>query len=248
MKYKQADPTKETSCKNCIFAIYQDKIQTGCDHNRIEKFGPYVIEVYDDDCEFFVINRLCNYYRPKFWNGGEKNITKAEEESCLSFDILIDVNEMNETYFNRIKSAMQKNIYPNNKYKLYLFHDHSQNAAQKTLIKNLFDSFSNNKCILSIYSNKAEYLDSILSKSKNSYHVILTNLNIDKLEEILTTANNLINIDLKKYIILDYKNTFVISNMAYRMLYRTLYYTYENKIKEFINESKKQKVFIQIKD
>ncbi len=248
MKYKQADPTKETSCKNCIFAIYENKMQIGCDHNRIEKFGSDVIEAYDDDCEFFVINRLCNYYRPKFWNGGEKNITKAEEESCLSFDILIDVNDVNETYYNQIKSSIAKNIYPINKYKLYLFHDNNQTTSQKILIKNLFDSLSDNKCVLSIYSNQAEYLDSVLSKSKNSYHFILNKLNVDKLEEIIKTSNNLVNIDLKKYIILDYKNTFVISNMAYKMLYRTLYYTYENKIKEFINESKKQKVFIQIKD
>lgn len=245
MKYRQADPTKETSCKNCIFAIYNLTTQTGCDHNRISNFGSDVIEVYDDDAEFFVINRLCNYYRPKAWNNGEKDIEKAKQESCLSFDILIDINDINEQDLNNIVKNINNLSYPNKKYKIYLFHDNNQTKDQKNLIKTIFNSITVQNFILSVYSDRAEYIDSIISKSKNAYHLLLDKTNINKIQEILEKAESIVNTDLQKYIILDYENILVISNMAYRILYRTLYYTYEKKIEEFINEAKKNKVFIQ---
>ena len=56
-----------TSCKNCYFADYDGKTQTGCRLNRIEKYkniNASVVEVYDEDKEFYVIqDKICVYYR-----------------------------------------------------------------------------------------------------------------------------------------------------------------------------------------
>lgn len=52
-----------TACKKCIFAEWEKNTQTGCFFNRTSKFDD-VLEVYDDDSEFFVINgRKCNYFK-----------------------------------------------------------------------------------------------------------------------------------------------------------------------------------------
>ena len=56
-----------TSCKNCYFAEYKDKTQSGCKLNRLEKYrnlNANVVEAYDDDKEFYVIqDKICVYYR-----------------------------------------------------------------------------------------------------------------------------------------------------------------------------------------
>jgi hypothetical protein len=56
-----------TSCKNCYFAEYKDNTQTGCCLDRLEKYkniNAEVIEAYDDDKEFYVIqDKICVYYR-----------------------------------------------------------------------------------------------------------------------------------------------------------------------------------------
>ena len=59
-----------TPCKSCVFAKYEGKTQVGCDAGgRVEKFkaaGVEVIDVYDDEAEFFLIkNKVCLYYRDK---------------------------------------------------------------------------------------------------------------------------------------------------------------------------------------
>lgn len=60
-----------TSCKNCSFALYNDNdppAQTDCFAGKIDKFREInpdnIVECYDNDKEFFVINnRLCPFYR-----------------------------------------------------------------------------------------------------------------------------------------------------------------------------------------
>lgn len=52
-----------TACKDCVFATYIGKTQTGCALGRLDKYraaGTQVDECYDEDKEFFVIRgRIC---------------------------------------------------------------------------------------------------------------------------------------------------------------------------------------------
>ena len=61
MKSKQLDRIAETSCKDCKFAIYEGKTQTGCEAGRAEIYMEkgMALEAYDKDKEFYVINTLC---------------------------------------------------------------------------------------------------------------------------------------------------------------------------------------------
>jgi len=60
-----------TPCKKCVFAKYDDKTQIGCELNYIDKFkelGSDILEVYDEDLEFYVINnKKCLGYRENSW-------------------------------------------------------------------------------------------------------------------------------------------------------------------------------------
>ena len=60
MEFEQNEPTGlTTSCKDCVFSEKDDKTQTGCSLNRMEKFkeqGTYVVEAEDlEENEFYVI-------------------------------------------------------------------------------------------------------------------------------------------------------------------------------------------------
>jgi len=64
------NPNSHTACKNCIFAIYEGNTQVDCKVGRIEQYrslnSETVMEVFDNEKEFYVINnRICLYYRNK---------------------------------------------------------------------------------------------------------------------------------------------------------------------------------------
>lgn len=61
-----------TTCKECVFAKYNGNTQVGCELGRIEKIKNHpvydLIEAYDDDKNFYVLNyHLCLYQRVKGW-------------------------------------------------------------------------------------------------------------------------------------------------------------------------------------
>jgi hypothetical protein len=63
--------TVHTPCKNCVFATYNDKTQTDCALKYLDIYKQQnvdILDVYDDDKEFFVINnKKCIGYREPKW-------------------------------------------------------------------------------------------------------------------------------------------------------------------------------------
>jgi len=62
--------SKQTPCKECPFAIYDGITQTDCKFDLIKRYkdhGINVIEAYDEDKEFYVIDKQCMYARSKNW-------------------------------------------------------------------------------------------------------------------------------------------------------------------------------------
>lgn len=238
------DPTKQTSCKNCLFAIYDNNTQTGCEDNRVEKFGDLVIEAYDDSREFYVINRLCNLYRPHSWNNGIKDVVAAKKETCLTFDLLIDCDEIDDSYYEIIKYELNNLNYTAHKYKIVLFHSYEKTKEQKQLVSNIYKDFPN--VTISMYFNRIEYICGFLSKTKNSFHVIFNKDNIKDCGIFINRVNQLINDDLKRFVICKHSNKAAISNMACRILYPNLYLDYDANIVELEKDSKEQNLFVEI--
>ncbi len=67
-----------TSCKDCSWSLYdgeathntEGKTQTGCALGRLEVLsnnGVKVIEAYDEEKEFFVLDKICYYHRNSQW-------------------------------------------------------------------------------------------------------------------------------------------------------------------------------------
>lgn len=92
-----------TACKNCVYANYENITQTGCHLGYIDKFrskGLEIIEAYDDDKEFYVVNnKKCIGYRINEWFTSRKldNLSLAEkinrhfETNYIKYTLLINL-------------------------------------------------------------------------------------------------------------------------------------------------------------
>lgn len=236
------DPTKQTSCKHCLFSVYENNTQTGCELGRIEKFGDLVISAYDNDKEFYVIDRICNMHRGPNWNDGIKDIKKAYEESCMSFDIFIDCDDINDDYAEKISNELANISYPSNKYSITFFHSCDLDISKRKLISQLHSKF---KSTISLYLDRTEYLESIIFKAKNAFHLLLNKNNVVEFASFIREVDRLINIDLKRFVICKHDNKVTLSNMACRIMYSDLYVDYDKNILAIEADSKKDNLYFE---
>lgn len=119
MKMKQISSIA-TTCKNCLFAIYDGDTQIGCHFGRTEKVDEHdifeLIEAEDDDKEFYILNNhICPYQRTDSWIHAkdEDIVTAVEKEVYMPWAALLfyrhnGVNAVEE----RIKELKQQKITP----------------------------------------------------------------------------------------------------------------------------------------
>lgn len=105
-----------TSCKNCIFAIYDGDTQTICQMARLH--NEEVIEVYDDERKFNVINNVkCHYKRTKSWADKVKIDDwkkRVLEENRIKYQVLIFLERYHtlEQLQHTIKSLLNQRLKP----------------------------------------------------------------------------------------------------------------------------------------
>lgn len=101
-----------TSCKECIFAVYDYKTQIGCDLDRIEAYrkkgDDVVLEAYDNEKEFFVINNYkCSCFRNKYYalnrpnqNHKESVLNDIKTKFCIIIYANNDIDGVKSTLIN----------------------------------------------------------------------------------------------------------------------------------------------------
>lgn len=170
-----------TSCKDCIFSIKEENKQIGCKMDRLKYHE--VVEAYDDDAEFYVINEsFCLYYRTKalmeyldipesLW----ESTTKSQVKVNLHVILLLNKDDKKEDLINALR-ALKSQIYPptmvtvvNKQYVAY-----SENPDQyekpSELYKCLIDSGFNKITFKNIYDSEIsdrEIIDLIYDNTSN---------------------------------------------------------------------------------
>ena len=103
-----------TSCRDCKFSNFEQTTkQVGCVFDLLDKYkaaGIGVIEAYDENFEFNVINRICMYSRPH-----DNPISKQEvlEQIKVKYQIILHLgNGSLEEYNNCLDSIQQQWIKP----------------------------------------------------------------------------------------------------------------------------------------
>ena len=210
------DRTLKTSCKNCIFSIYEGITQIGCSFSRLELFktAGKTLEAYDNEKEFYVIEGLCNFNRPMTWNGGVASKEKVLEESSTTFKVYIDCSNLDETLEKKIIDFIESKYY-RSKFTVTLYHrlDVDKSVKQRAIqIYKLFPSI----VYLSSCRDKDEFVHNAYLNSTESYLLnIVDGEDFDV--DILSRVNDLINNELKKALLIKNQDVLVVSNTLYRI-------------------------------
>lgn len=108
---KNRTQIKDTICKECIFAKYDNFSQTGCEFNIIDNAraaGVQVLGCYDTEKEFFVLkDRQCMLRRPESWIQDKpeeklKDLAHSEVVIPCKAIVLMEI----ETPFDAVKKTI----------------------------------------------------------------------------------------------------------------------------------------------
>lgn len=107
--------THHTACKDCIFAVYDGNTQTSCYLNVIDRIKMVeqleVLEAYDEEKEFYVINKTkCPYFRKDLKDKTlEKRAEEVQKDVHLKYILLINARpEMPMEQIKDILSEIKK--------------------------------------------------------------------------------------------------------------------------------------------
>ncbi len=111
-------PIIKTSCRDCLFAQWDGRTQTGCEFDKINKYkniGVVVEQIVENDMKCYTINALCTTSRAITWPkvSLKHDILKlkelAREEAKIYTDCIIICNEFNKEKLDvTIKDALNQ--------------------------------------------------------------------------------------------------------------------------------------------
>ena len=118
-------PISSTLCHNCVFADYDNNIQTGCKADRLNKFQKANVTisemVYEDTTSYVIENKVCVYYRNKDWalehykNIDDQNlVVTVSKELRIPYHVLLFVrkNDSIDDLRIRLTELEQQTIKP----------------------------------------------------------------------------------------------------------------------------------------
>jgi len=217
MKSKQPDNLYQTACKDCLFAVYDGNTQTDCSMGRIEKWREKdaVIEAYDNDKEFFVINGVCNTVRQGNWNGGVADTELVRKEVVPTFEVFIVADHLSKDTVDEILKL----------------HDEATTCHWTVLAS--FDLPAEVKhSIVSPLAKglKADIVEcadapftigTLSLKSRRSFTVVLDHLSLVS-SELFTRVDTLLNDDMDKFVVYNLNGTEAVSNLALHVMHHKL--------------------------
>jgi hypothetical protein len=164
-----------TSCKNCAFADYDGKTQTGCKVGKLDCFSDdQIIEAFDSEKEFYIINdRICLWKRSKDW--AEKNKDSYEnvisQEISPRYEVLIFFNSSHS--FEDLEKTCKSILAQQNK------PEHITVLQMNAIIDplktyELFDSLGIKWRIerMTVERTEDEYLDVVISNAHYAPHYV----------------------------------------------------------------------------
>jgi hypothetical protein len=133
-----------TSCKECVFAVYKGNTQVECSADRLSilKKNNHIIEAYDEDREFYVVDCFCNYFRPPKWNDGKPDVNKASNENHPRFSIALYADQISEASFRKTVDEISKIDYDKDRIKVIISQLMTAPTQKKKLCTKLFESIT----------------------------------------------------------------------------------------------------------
>jgi len=108
-----------TVCKNCVFSIFDGNTQTGCFTKYLDRYrenNEQVLEVFDDNKEFYIINhKKCLGYRENAWfdqfnmlnSTMQEKFDKIKSENHLQYLLIIDLQQYSIEDIDDLESQLK---------------------------------------------------------------------------------------------------------------------------------------------
>lgn len=194
-----------TPCKNCSFAQYEAKTQIGCSFGFIDKFrnnGIEVLEVFDEDKEFYVINnKKClahkedNYFISRNMSEAtiEEKMSYVKSFLQVKYLAIIDCLSRNEKQLQSIIDELNRaETKPN---MIMVISSRSNTTDLKTFYKTLDRSGYKWK-MKSLATNEQDHITTVhqvinLGAEKCNF-VLSIQEDYSKIQEIIHEANKII--------------------------------------------------------
>jgi hypothetical protein len=226
-----------TCCKNCSFAKYESKTQIGCELDYINKYkdiGAEVLEAYDNDLEFYIINeKKCLGYREEsYFKKLDMNNSTIEEKinyfnshNTIQYLCVVNLRNFNEQSFEQLTEQFASIPIGPKKIIFIRYMDQSPLFEYKTIQHFLETSKINCEWRLQTMISSDiidnEILHNIVNLNKK-YRFILYIEEIDyNINQLVSTANDIVYNKLKHFHVLsnENKNNKIFSAPSYRYSY-----------------------------
>jgi hypothetical protein len=239
----------ETSCKQCKFAMYKDKTQTDCLIGKIDDFRKQninIIEAYDEEKEFYVIQRICQYYRGPNWlyyNDEDLECCgQVDKEVCIQCDfvVYIDSEVLEDKIISTCKSILHSEIKPSQV--VFIVNHNDIKPAQ---IRRIAEQFGVKYRIeLITKATKDQCINFMGDKCLGTYFAIF-DAGYEIPPDYLTKLNNIINTDMKSllvYLPKNITNGVCISKAFFEGIGRNIGRPFTEKLEDLSVEQKKEYV------
>ena len=224
-QHKENDSLAMT-CKDCIFAEYQETTQYGCSADRIRKFSDegslsLLKEEPDDEKTVYGLNRFCNLYRDKEWLEKQQEketdfecnlLTIAEKEIEPLFGIVIyDRNVSGRNLEKTMESIKNLNY---DKKKIFVIINHIPHPGGEHLNVEHHIGITNDmnihgiktECVLNKFNEPRMVDYNAFSKCSFVSHVIQMDSRSEIPKDMLKNINTSLNIDMEKIILYRHKS------------------------------------------
>jgi hypothetical protein len=164
-----------TSCKDCKFSIYDGKTQVGCEFNLINKYinaGINVVEAYDEEKEFYVINRICVYSRHKSHAHSKEDVIKSSKIRYQIIYILSDTNI--DDFLLCLNSLLNQDIKPIHITVVKPYHIDIQPFKITKLLARSGIQWRYQECVDSDFK-EYDLIDSCIDQVSYPYYIIIRN-------------------------------------------------------------------------
>lgn len=224
--------TIHTTCKKCIFSIYNNITQVGCALNYIERFKEKkieIVEAYDEEKEFYIINeKKCIGYRENSWIETH-NLVNAKQEEILdkyytlnniSYISIIDTKNLSlDELISILNNLNSQKILP---YKIFIIRHLTNTDLEFDKLKDTLDLLQCHWKVQTCVDEEAplEYFigAAISLSSKKARFTMIIDEYTNQISNIVNTANDIVNNKLDSFIVLSDKAKIckIFSSSAYK--------------------------------
>lgn len=200
-----------TSCKNCVFAIYDGITQKDCGLRYLSKYREKdieILEAYDEQKEFYVINnKKCIGYRENKWFDKfsmqnatmEEKIKIFQENNYIDYLMVIDLKNFTNENFESLKYAITEcHIKPK---KIIFIRYQSNKIFHFDKIKTFFECLKTNckwriQTMVDDSLKSSDILRNVVNLNKGYRFILHINNTSNDINKIINTANKIVYKDL----------------------------------------------------